>query len=58
MGATNRPQELDEAVLRYVIKSYMHNNNNTVVILFFVYVSKLPTCSPVYLLDVLQRGFM
>uniref|UniRef100_A0A3Q1ISL6 microtubule-severing ATPase n=2 Tax=Anabas testudineus TaxID=64144 RepID=A0A3Q1ISL6_ANATE len=29
MGATNRPQELDEAVLRYVIKSYMHNNNNT-----------------------------
>lgn len=44
MGATNRPQELDEAVLRYFLQSYMHNINTGVLLFFCTKVTNILFC--------------
>lgn len=55
MGATNRPQELDEAVLRYI--KILKCTIILELLLFFFFVQMSPTFA-VYLTGALQRGFM
>lgn len=51
MGATNRPQELDEAVLRYMMQLRMRHND-------CVFLSYKLIIICLYLTGALQKGFM